>query len=302
MTLRLRIVLLVATALAPMAICAVVAALLLLDQERSVMERGATGRARSAMSAVDAHLRGTILGLETLAASKNLESGDIAAFHAESQRVLRGQPAWVNIGLASAAKREQLFNAVYALGRPEPFGLDDDSFDAVLKGAKVAFGNVLSGTAVRNPTARVRIGVSYGNELRYVLSAPLNMKQLADVLQAQKLPDGWMIALIDRNQHVIAAQPPVPTGTPALDELRKAIERSPEGWMRIDGAEGPAMYSAHVTSDLSGWVLAIGVPPAYVEAGARRSLTILAAGVLSALLLGILLAWVVARSTSDARA
>ena len=78
------------------------------------MERDAIGRAHAAMSAVDAHLRGSIASLEILAASKSLESGDIAAFHAESQRVLRTQPAWVNIGLASAAKI-QLANAVYWL-------------------------------------------------------------------------------------------------------------------------------------------------------------------------------------------
>jgi len=67
-TLRLRLYLLVAGALAPMAVAAVVAALLLLDHERDTIERDALGRARAAMSAVDAHLRGSIAALETLAA------------------------------------------------------------------------------------------------------------------------------------------------------------------------------------------------------------------------------------------
>jgi len=119
MTLRARLVLLVAATLAPMALCAVVAAWQLMVQERSVVEGNVVGRARSAMSAVDAHLRGTVLALQTLAASKNLESGDLAAYHAEAQRVLKGEPAWVNISLM-APSQQVLSNAVYAFGRPEP--------------------------------------------------------------------------------------------------------------------------------------------------------------------------------------
>src|SRR5690242_3048486 len=101
MTLRTRLVLIVAVTLAPMIVCAIMAALPLLEHERRVMERDAVGRARSVMSAVDAHLNGTLLSLRTLAASKNLETGELAAFHAETQRVLKADPAWVNVSLIS---------------------------------------------------------------------------------------------------------------------------------------------------------------------------------------------------------
>src|SRR5262245_51054632 len=99
MTLRIRLILIVAVTVAPMVVCALAAALPLLEHERRVMERDALGRARSAMSGVDAHLNGTLRAMRALAASKNLEAGDIAAFHAEAQRSLKADPAWVNIGL-----------------------------------------------------------------------------------------------------------------------------------------------------------------------------------------------------------
>ena len=292
MTPRSRMILVVAVTIAPMIVCAVAAALPLLEHERRVMERDAVGRARSAMSAVDAHLNGTLLALRTLAASKNLEAGDVAAFHAEAQRVLKGDPAGVNISLM-APSQEVLFNAVYAFGKPEPRPPLNDSFEATANGTKVAFSGVRSGSVVRNPTVRVNLPVRLKGEPGYVLVAPLNLKQIADVLEAQKLPEAWTIMLVDRDNQVIAGIPHVPTGAAAPEGIASGIRGSPEGWSRGGGPDG-APYAAHVTSNLSGWVLAIGVPPAYVEADARRSLRILGVGVVLALVVGVAFAGAVA--------
>src|SRR5262245_23362518 len=156
MTLRLRLYLIVAAALAPMAVFALVAAFILQGDERNHAARLGIGQARSAMSAIDAHLRGALASLQTLGASHNLEAGNIAAFHAETQRVLRGQPAWVNIGLVSA-KSEVLSNAIYAFGKPEPVPATDDSLANVANGTRIGIGNVRSGAAVRGATVRVHL-------------------------------------------------------------------------------------------------------------------------------------------------
>jgi len=288
--LQSRLFLLVAAALAPMVVFATVAALMLLQHERETMERDAIGRARSAMSAVDTHLRGSIASLETLAASRNLETGNIAAFHAESQRVLRTQPGWVNIGLTSGSK-VQLANAVYAFGKPEPLIAADDGLDAVVRTARPGIGGVAAGNVVTSPTVRVRVPVSYGEEVRYVISAPLNLKQLAALLEAQRLPEDWVITLVDREKRVIAR---IPAGVPASDNFREGTEHDPEGWFLGRTMEGRPAYTAYVTSDLSGWVLAIGIPASAVEAGAQRTFTILGAGVILALALGALLALMIA--------
>jgi len=291
--LQSRLFLLVAAALAPMVVFATVAALMLLQHERETMERDAIGRARSAMSAVDTHLRGSIASLETLAASKNLETGNIAAFHAESQRVLRTQPGWVNIGLTSGSKI-QLANAVYAFGKPEPLIAADDGLDAVVRTARPGIGGVAAGNVVTSPTVRVRVPVSYGEEVRYVISAPLNLKQLAALLEAQRLPEDWVITLVDREKRVIARIPAVPTGLQESESYREAMGRSPEGWFQGRAIDGRSTYTPYVTSELSGWVLAIGIPASAVEAGAQRTFTILGAGVILALALGALLALMIA--------
>jgi hypothetical protein len=242
------------------------------------------------MSAVDAHLRSSIVALETLSTSKSLEAGNIAAFHQEAQRVLRTQPAWVNIGLATA-ERMQLFNAVYALGKPERIVIDDPAYAAVVRGARASFSNVAVGTAVQSPTVRVRVPVSYADEVRYVLSAPQNLKLFAELMQGQQLPDDWGIALVDREAHVITRIPAVPAGVEESDSLRDAIRRAPEGWFEGPSREGRPTYTAYVTSQLSGWVLGVAIPAGAVEAGEQRILTMLAAGMLLSLVIGMALAW-----------
>src|SRR5262245_4560771 len=222
MTVRTRLYLLVLAALAPMALFAAVAVLSLVQLERATMARDTIGRARGAMSAVDAHLRGSVAALETLASYKPLERGDIAAFHAESQRVLRTQPGWVNIGLSKADKTV-LSNAVYALSQPEPAPpVDDESFDATVRDGRPRMGSVAAGTVVRSPTVRVRVPVAYGDEVRYVVSAPLSLKYLGGLLEAQHLPADWVITLVDRERKVIARLPAVPAGVDEAESLREA--------------------------------------------------------------------------------
>jgi hypothetical protein len=296
MKLRSNLFVLVVAALAPMLVFAIVAAQLLLRHERQTMEREAIGRARAAMCAVDAHVRASIAALETLAGSKTLEAGDIRAFHAESQRVLRTQPAWVNIGLISASKL-QLSDAVYAFGRASELARDDASLTAALRG-QVAIGDVVSGTAVRSPTARIRVPVAYGGEVRYVLSAPLNLKTLAEILHAQQVPEDWAITLVDRDRHVIVRSPAVPAATPESDSLREAVERQPEGWFHGRTLERRDTYTAYVTSPLTGWVLGIAIPDATVEADARHAFVIMSLGVLVALAIGALLSWLIDRRAS----
>jgi two-component system cell cycle sensor histidine kinase PleC len=299
MKLLTRLNLLVIVTLAPFAAFAAVAALLLVQQERETVARDAIGRARGAMSAVDTHLRSSVNALETLASFRALEKGDIATFHAESQRVLRTQPGWVNIGLSRTTDKLVLSNAVYAHGHPEPApNVDEESFDAVVRNARPAVGSVAAGTVVRSPTARVRVPVAYGEEVRYVISAPLSLKYLSGLLEAQRVPEDSVIALVDREKRVIARLPPVPAGVSEADSLHDVGESPGEGWFQGRTREGRSAYTAYVTSQFSNWTLAISVPASTVEEGSRRTFLILSIGAVLALGIGLMLAWHTARRLS----
>ena len=294
MKLRSHLYLLVAGALAPVVVFAVVSAALLVQHERLTMQREAIGRTRAAMSAVDAELRGHITTLQALAASKSLAMGNLRAFHEESQRALLTQPDWVNIGLISPDKR-QLFDAILPYGEPAPYGGDEPSFDEAVQTRRPVVGNVSAGRAIRMHTVRVRVPVAYQGEVRYVLSAALRLESFAEILQAQKLPADWVMGLVDRELNIIVRIPPVAPGTPASESYRAALSRAPEGWFRGSTLEGRETYTPYVTSELSGWSLGMAIPAATVNRGAWRTFGLTATGVAVALALAIALAWFIGR-------
>jgi PAS domain S-box-containing protein len=292
--LRSHLYLLVAGALTPVVLFAVVSAALLLQHERRTMEREAIGRARAAMSAVDAEMRGHMARLQALAGSKSLASGNLRAFHEESQRFLVTQPQWLNIGLTTPAK-QQLSDAILPYGKPAPFGGHDESFDVAVRTRQPVIGDVSGGSAVRMETVRVRVPVVLGGEVRYVLSAPLKVESLAEVLEAQKLPRDWAIGLTDRNRNIIVRIPSVAPGTPASESFRAAVDESAEGWFRGSTLEGRETYTPYVTSELSGWVLGIAIPAATVNRSAWRAFALTATGVGLALAMALTLAWFIGR-------
>ena len=295
MKIRTHLFLLALGAIAPLLVMAIIAGTLLVQYERKNFESEALGRVRAAMSGVDAELRGSITTLRALAASQNLESGDIRAFHAEAQRVLATQqPDWRNIGLATVS-RVPLINAVRPYEAQPAFGADDKSFDDAIRTRQPAIGTVMAGPVVSDPSVRIRMPVVIDGAVRYVLSVPLDSSRFDKLLRAQKLPEGWVIGLADRDKRFIARIPGVAVGTAISNSFAAAADRGPEGWFWGRTLEGAPTYQPYVISSLSGWALAIAIPESVVDAGAWRTFWMMAAGVFSALALAFALAGLIAR-------
>ena len=294
MKLRTNLVLLVAGAMLPLLVLVVAGAALLVHHEREAVQREALGRARSAMSAVDAELRGSLTTLLALKTSENLANGDLQAFHKEAQRVLASQPHWLNIGLATPS-RIQLMDAVHPWGQHALFGADDDAFDRAIATGQTAIGSVAGGGAIRESAVRLRVPIVQDGATRYVLSVPLKPSSLERVLREQRVPAGWVIVLVDRNRKFIARIPAAPAGDPISESFSAALDRAPAGFFRGRTIEGLETYTPYVTSELSGWVLGVAMPASVVNASARRATTLSIGGLLVALATGIALAWLTGR-------
>jgi len=290
MKLRTGLFVLVAGAITPLLAALLMAGAVLIQHEREAVAREALGRARSAMSAVDAELRGSLTTLQALASSKHLAGGDLREFYEEARRVMASQPAWLNIGLTTVAG-VQMIDAALPYGQHKPLSGDEASFQQAVRTGRPAIGNVTGGTAVPAPSIRIRVPVFQQGRIRYVLSAPIMPSRLAEVLRAQQIPSGWVIALADRERNFVARIPDVPVGSPVSESFRAAIDREPEGWSAGHTLEGVATYTPYVTSALSGWVLGIAIPRSVVDAGARKATLVAGAGILIALGVAIGLAF-----------
>src|SRR6185436_3344904 len=154
MRLHPQLSLLVAGAVAPVLVLAMAAGVLLVRHERQTMQSEAIGRTRSAMSAVDAELRGHFTTLNALAASKTLELGDLRAFYEEAQRVARGQSDWLSVSL-SLATESQVFDTSIPFGKDVPPINDLTSF----RHAVVTRSPVVSDVDTRGPRPMVRVRV-----------------------------------------------------------------------------------------------------------------------------------------------
>ena len=292
MRLHPQLSLLVAVAVAPVLVLAVSAGVLLVRHERQTMEQEAIGRTQSAMSAVDAEIRGHFTAMQALAASKALESGDLEAFYEEAQRVQRGQSDWLTVRLALATER-QLFDTTVPLGGEVVPVLDLTSFRLAVARRQPVISDV--DTAVQPMVVRLRVPVVLDGVVRYVITVPVAPETFTNVLRAQRMPESWVIALADRNRRFVARIPPVPAGGPVSESFRNAIDRSPNGWFRGSTIEGTRTYTPYVTSEPSGWVLGLGIPASTVDAAASRTLIGMAGGLAAVLALALLLSWYMAR-------
>jgi signal transduction histidine kinase len=287
------LVLSIATA-APVVALAVAIAVVVVKQERDSLRDAAGDRVRALMSAIDAELRGSIDTLRALGASSHLETGALRAFHVDAARVLSTHADWMNITLA---RRDgiRLLDARNPPGADLGPVADRESFDRAVADAEPVVGSVSLGPGGKTMAVPIRLPVTRDGAVQYVLTAVVRPESLGELLRAQRLPEGWVVNLVDRNRRVIARIPPVPAGHPASDSLQARLEHSPQGWFRGRTIEGRDTYTPYVTSSLSGWALGIAMPVEAVDAAAWHSLwlvllmVMLASGI--AVGLALLLGW-----------
>jgi signal transduction histidine kinase len=274
MKLRSHLLLLSIATAAPIVALAVFIAVAVVKQERDSVRDAAGERVLAVMSAIDAELRGSIATLRALAASGHLESGNLKAFHTEAIRIFSTHPDWLTYTLA----RGDGMRIADALHPPDgergPI-MDPESFELAAASGQPVIGRVVPGQGGRLGMPLRMPVLDADGSVRYMVTVVLRPDAFTDVLRAQKVPEGWVVALVDRAGNIIARLPPVPAGQPASESFRNALKSSPQGWFRGRTLEGRDTYTPYVTSSLSGWALGIAMPTEAVDAAAWRSLWLL---------------------------
>jgi signal transduction histidine kinase/ActR/RegA family two-component response regulator len=295
--LRRRLFALTVGAVLPLALMAGIGLYALAAQQREQTQRVGLELARSVGTAVDAELRGAVSILEALATSPALDRGDHAGFRERAARVLRLQPYWAAIALHEpdgAPVMDTRFDAGAAAPPPD----DPGSFERVLRTRTSAVG-----TLVRDAQGSwlfvLRCPVIRDGHLRFVLTALIEPEQVRAILTRQRVPDDWVISIVDGNGLRVARSRGhernlggrlSPTVQAVLDE------GAAEGFGVAHTLEGERIFAPYSRLSSSGWAAVLGIPTALVEAAAYRSSAAYGAGVLLSLALGTAAALWVARS------
>ncbi len=291
MKLRSHLLVLTAGTLLPMILFTVVAAGVLARRERITFERGAMDSTRALLTAVDTEVRSSLRTVEAIATSRYLDTGDLRAFHGEIVRRLASQPTWFTINLALPSG-QQVVNARRPFGARLPMTAERPSFDRAMRTRQPAVGDVVEGPVTAQYEFSVRVPVVRHGAVKYVLSAVVKPDAIAALLTPQRFAADWVAVVLDGNQRIVARTmtPERMVGQPASASLRDALARSSEGWFHGSTLEGADVYTPYGRSAFSGWAVAMGIPAAVVQAGARRTLQALAAGIFGAVALALVLA------------
>jgi signal transduction histidine kinase/CheY-like chemotaxis protein len=301
MSLRSHFILLTLATLLPLAVFAVIVAIVLVQREQETLRRGAEQRTLALLTAVDGELRSSITTLEALAVVPSLAETNLAYFRRTATAVLKSQPDWLNINL-SLPDGQQVVNLQVPEGKPLPnIRKLDRTFDELLATGRPAIGDLAYGPVTKRWNFAVRAPVIRDGRIKYVLSAVVNPESINRIIAAQRLESGWGAVVLDRNQRFVARNwnPGKYLGEFASQSLRDALAESPSGWFRGRTVEGVEVYSPYHRSAVTGWTVSMGVPVWTLEAGATRAAALLALGLLFALLGAIALARLVGRRIAD---
>jgi hypothetical protein len=147
MRLRSHLVVLVMAVLVPMILFAAMVVALFGRQQRADVERGATETARALLNAVDESLDSSVKVLQSLAASRALDNGDLRTFHAEARRVVSSHSDWFNMVLLSP-DGQQIVNTTRDIGEPLPRAMEPASVATVVATSRPVVGDVTFGKLI----------------------------------------------------------------------------------------------------------------------------------------------------------
>ncbi|HEX8145716.1 MAG TPA: PAS domain S-box protein [Pyrinomonadaceae bacterium] len=297
LALKWHLVLLVAGALLPLVGFAAVVVYRLAESERAANDRRLLRSAQDLSHALDRELQSTIRTLSALAESGELDGEDLAAFQAEAKRVVSTQPAWLTLILLKPDGR-QLVNTNVPWGAPLPEATEPDSLRLAVEQKRPVVGSITRGKLRQTWGFPVRVPVTRGGELRYVLTAVITPDALAGVVGLRGQPnEEWARAVVDAQGAVVARSREQErfVGTRVKDSFIRRMRGSDEGLFRDVARDGPDVYIAYSREPSSGWTTAVAVPAEVVESPARsKTLAVLGIG-LALLALSTFGAFVISR-------
>ena len=292
-----RLLLLACAGIVPLAIMSGIGLHLLGQQQRVQAERVGLELVRAIGTAVDAELRSTISVLESLATTFTLDGNDLSAFRERARRVVDTQPQWAGVTLADPSGA-RLVDTRLGAGSQIPPISDRESFDRVIRTRAPVVGNLVKGAdgVLQFP---VLVPVVRKGEIRYVLTAVVKPEEVRDVVGRHGVPGDWVISVFDANGLRVARSRAHEeslggAASPTLRALVAKQERA--GFGETLTLEGERIYTPYSRIEPSGWLVALGIPTALVEAAGYRSLAIYGGSILLSIALGSLAALWVARS------
>jgi two-component system, sensor histidine kinase len=268
-------------------------------QQQRVIEDMLRQAASASVQNVDERIQAVQSALQILGASME-EAGD-APISAQTHRALRRRPDWMALEVRDrdGSARTYLPDGSVSDASSGP-GSDVSQAEAVFRYGEPRVGGIIVDPGNdREPAVPVSIPVFDDRGVAHVLTAHVRAWEINRALRDQGLAPGWILAIMDDNQRLLARN--------LSDESRDPLLGSPPDPPVIAGLRGgksfffsqtlrgARVYTVTATSAATGWTVLLGAPAAEVEQMTKWTVVAVTGGAAAALALALGLGWVLAR-------
>lgn len=264
-------------------------------RERATVETVTVETARALMQAIDRELSSARGALQALGTSPYLTSGDLAAFYKQAAEVQAHLPGAI-IAISDASGR-QLANTLVPFGTPLPMHGNAQQIQRIFRNGQPEVSDLYMGTLAHRFLTSVDVPVQREGQVKYVLSMQFLPERLDNILARQRIPEGWVVALVDSAGIVVARtrEPQRFIGQYATPGLRRAISQASEGSIEDHTLEGIPSVAIFSRSSMSAWNIVIGMHRSLLTAALWTPVAWTIAGALLLFALALALASVISK-------
>lgn len=244
---------------------------------------------------LDRQLSETLSGLEVLATSRSLSTGELEKFQDHAIRALPYQSV-TNFVLIDE-QGQQLSNTLVPFGKALPDTRKFNRFRRVFETREPFVTDLFTGPATGKPTLSMGVPVFRNDKVFFALTAGFSPSSLNRITASNNLPAGWIAVIVDGQGMIISRTNETERylGQKASKPLLDKIRSNRLGLLESVTKEGIPIFSAYAHSNSSNWSIAVGVPKSKVDSLLDDALFKLSAGAAIVLLVGGFLGGVLGR-------
>jgi signal transduction histidine kinase len=289
-TIRRRLLVLAAVSIVPAALALNLLLAYTYSEERSASASQLQNTARALSIVVDRQLGEAEALMRALSTAPSLIAGDFDAFDAQARAANPIAGSWVVVRDSTG---NQLVNTRLPRGAPLPHDQGVASQIAGLVAGAPHLSNLIPQSAIGKPVIGIDLPVSRREATAYDLAIVIQTPNFDKVFADQRLPQGWLGTIIDRNGTVVrrSRDGDKTVGIQVSPPFKARLETpAGDGLFESKSLEGVLTLVAYNRSPTSGWTFAVAVPRDDLAAAARKSLYLAVAIEIALIGLGVLMA------------
>jgi two-component sensor histidine kinase len=295
-----RLALLVAGTTLPLIVFATVIVFNNYEQDRKAASQRVLETVRSIRLVLDAEVQRMTGGLQVLALTNVLRSGDFESFRRMASGFL---DQYGKDGVVLVADREgrQLFSSVTSDTASLPLRNNREIVEKVFATRRPQYSNLFIGAAKKRLIVTVEVPVIRDGDVLYDISFSPPIGIFQAIIDKQRPSEDWTISIFDGNgiNFARAPNPQETIGKRASPSLYAEMFRKPEATLQTISLEGVPLITTFARSSLTGWTVAAGIAERSLVGPLWRNLAI--TSVIGGVLLLTGLAFAVRMATTIAR-